>query len=331
MSYAIMRFAKMKGGSVGAIEAHHERSKEKYASNPDVDTSKSHLNYHVVTPQQHYKEEIGSLITQAKCRVRKDSVKYVDTLITASPDFFKGKSNLQVQNFFYRATRFIEKKVGIANVFSAVVHMDEKTPHLHLCFVPLTPDNHLSAFAILGNRKKLCQWQDDFYAHMAEYYKDLERGERAAITGRKHQPVQVYKRATRLDEQWKHIKAVLDSINRLNTPAKKEELAVLLERWLPEAQEFQQELHIMEYQNEQLEERIQGLEYSNENKDRKYYEQKMEISVLKGEHQRLQKTSRKNAALLAAIPKELVEELKKINPEVKKLLEHGKARQERSR
>ena len=29
--YAIMRFAKQKGGA-GALEAHHERTKEKYAS-----------------------------------------------------------------------------------------------------------------------------------------------------------------------------------------------------------------------------------------------------------------------------------------------------------
>lgn len=37
--YGILRFAKHKGGSAGALEAHHERTKEKYASNPDIDTS----------------------------------------------------------------------------------------------------------------------------------------------------------------------------------------------------------------------------------------------------------------------------------------------------
>ena len=42
--YAILRFAKYKGPEIGHIEAHNERSKEKYASNPDVDTSRSHLN-----------------------------------------------------------------------------------------------------------------------------------------------------------------------------------------------------------------------------------------------------------------------------------------------
>ena len=39
--YAILRFAKYKGPEIGHIEAHNERTKEKYASNPDVDTSRS--------------------------------------------------------------------------------------------------------------------------------------------------------------------------------------------------------------------------------------------------------------------------------------------------
>ena len=41
--YAILRFAKYKGPEIGHIESHNERTKEKYASNPDVDTSRSPL------------------------------------------------------------------------------------------------------------------------------------------------------------------------------------------------------------------------------------------------------------------------------------------------
>lgn len=45
--YAILRFAKHKAGPAGALEAHHERTKEKYASNPDIDTGHSKDNFHV--------------------------------------------------------------------------------------------------------------------------------------------------------------------------------------------------------------------------------------------------------------------------------------------
>ena len=63
--FAILRFAKYKGPEIGHIEAHNERSKEKYASNPDVDTSRSHLNFHLVTPQRRKGRAAGE---EAECR-----------------------------------------------------------------------------------------------------------------------------------------------------------------------------------------------------------------------------------------------------------------------
>ena len=39
--YAILRFAKYKGPAVSRIEAHNERTKETYASNPDIKTELS--------------------------------------------------------------------------------------------------------------------------------------------------------------------------------------------------------------------------------------------------------------------------------------------------
>ena len=62
--YAIMRFAKYKGPEIGNIEAHNERTKEKYASNPDVDTSRIYLNFHLVTPQ------VPGRVREANCRCR---------------------------------------------------------------------------------------------------------------------------------------------------------------------------------------------------------------------------------------------------------------------
>ena len=50
--YAILRFAKYKGPEIGNIEAHNERTKEKYASNPDVDISRSKYNFHLITPRR---------------------------------------------------------------------------------------------------------------------------------------------------------------------------------------------------------------------------------------------------------------------------------------
>ena len=38
--YGILRFKKYKGPAISPIEAHNERTKEQYASNPDIDVSR---------------------------------------------------------------------------------------------------------------------------------------------------------------------------------------------------------------------------------------------------------------------------------------------------
>ncbi len=99
-----------KGNPARPLEAHHERQKEQYASNPDIDTSRSKYNFHIVKPESRYYH------------------------------FIQPK---EIQEFFQRAADFLIGRVGKENIVSAVVHMDEKTPHLHLVFVPLTEDNRL--------------------------------------------------------------------------------------------------------------------------------------------------------------------------------------------
>ena len=240
--YAILRFAKHKGNPARPLEAHHERQKEKYSSNPDIDTTKSKYNFHIVKPEGRYYHFIQNRIEQAGCRTRKDSTRFVDTLITASPEFFKGKSPKEIQAFFQRAADFLIQRVGRENIVSAVVHMDEHTPHMHLTFVPLTKDNRLCAKEILGNRASLSRWQDDFHAYMVEKYSDLERGESASKTGRKHIPTRLFKQAVSLSKQAKAIEAALDGINPLNAGKKKEEAIALLKKWFPQMENFSGQL-----------------------------------------------------------------------------------------
>ena len=120
--------------------------------------------------------------------------------------------------------------------------MDEKTPHLHLTFVPLTKDNRLCAKEIIGNRANLTKWQDDFHAYMVEKYPDLERGESASRTGRKHIPTRLFKQAVSLSRQARAIEATLDGINPLNAGKKKEEALSMLKKWFPQMENFSGQL-----------------------------------------------------------------------------------------
>ena len=236
--YAILRFAKYKGPEIGHIESHNERTKEKYASNPDVDTSRSHLNFHLVTPQRKYRAEAEKQIAEAGCRTRSDSVRVVEALVTASPEFFKGKKKSEVKAYFTEALNFIRAHQDPKTIISAVVHMDEKTPHMHLCFVPLTEDGRLSAKEIVGNKKKLTQWQDRFWEHMVKKYPDLERGESASETGRDHIPPRVFKEMTRLTKQKAKLEELLSDINPFNIKGKTAEIGVLLDKYIPSIEQM---------------------------------------------------------------------------------------------
>lgn len=240
--YAILRFAKYKGPEIGHIEAHNERTKEKHASNPDVDTSRSHLNFHLVTPQRKYRAEAEKQIAEAGCRTRSDSVRVVEALVTASPEFFKGKKKAEVKAYFTEALNFIEKYQAKDTIISAVVHMDEKTPHMHLCFIPLTADKRLSAKEIVGNKKKLTWWQDEFWKHMVKKYPDLERGESASQTGRDHIPPRVFKEAVHLNRLKEQIMAILNDTNPFNKKAKLDELEALLDKYIPGAEALRTKL-----------------------------------------------------------------------------------------
>ena len=231
--YATLRFAKYKGPEIGHIESHNERTKEKYASNPDVDTARSHLNFHLVTPQRKYRAEAEKQIAEAGCRTRSDSVRVVEALVTASPEFFKGKKKGEIKAYFQEALDFIREHQDPKTIISAVVHMDEKTPHMHLCFVPLTADKRLSAKEIVGNKKKLTQWQDRFWEHMVKKYPDLERGESASETGRDHIPPRLFKEAVHLNRMKEQILKLMTDTNLLNKKSKMEELEALLDKYVP--------------------------------------------------------------------------------------------------
>ena len=241
--HAILRFEKHKGNPARPLEAHHERQKEQYASNPDIDIGRSKYNFHIVKPEGRYYHFIQSRIEQAGCRTRKDSTRFVDTLITASPEFFKGKSRSEIKAYFEYALEFLRSKQDSKTFISAVVHMDEKTPHLHLCFVPLTADGRLSAKEIVGNRKNLVKWQDEFWQHMVKQYPELERGESASQTGLEHIPPRIFKEMTQLTKQKEQLDALLVGITPFNGKSRAAEISKVLDSYIPAVSKMRTELN----------------------------------------------------------------------------------------
>ena len=297
--YAILRFAKYKGPEIGHIESHNERTKEKYASNPDIDTARSHLNFHLVTPERKYRAESEKQIAKAGCRTRSDSVRVVEALVTASPEFFKGKKKSEVKDYFTEALDFIQKYQSKDTIISAVVHMDEKTPHMHLCFVPLTEDKRLSAKEIVGNKKKLTWWQDEFWKHMVKKYPDLERGESASETGRTHIPPRLFKEAVHLIRMKEQIMAILNDSNPLNKKSKAEELEALLDKYIPSVEIMRMKLKKYDKTYKELTAENATLEQKLNSASRESIQKKLEIQRKLSELDELRRT-------VDAIPDEVI-------------------------
>ena len=297
--YAILRFAKYKGPEIGHIEAHNERTKKKYASNPDVDTSRSRLNFHLVTPERKYRAEAEKQIAEAGCRTRSDSVRVVEALVTASPEFFNGKKRSEVRAYFTEALEFIKQNQNPDTIISAVVHMDEKTPHMHLCFVPLTEDKRLSAKEIVGNKKKLTWWQDEFWKHMVRKYPHLERGESASETGRTHIPPRLFKEAVHLNRMKEQIMAILNDSNPFNKKSKAEELEALLDKYIPGVEIMRTKLKKYDKTYKELTEENAALEQKLNSASRESIQKKLEIQRKLCELDELRRT-------VDAIPDEVI-------------------------
>ena len=146
----------------------------------------------------------------------------------------KPKKRAEIREFFNEALEFIKQNQAPETIISAVVHLDEKSPHMHLCFVPLTEDKRLCAKEILGNKKKLTQWQDKYWEHMVKKYPDLERGESASETGRDHIPTRVFKQMARLNRQHDKLAELLSDMKFTNYKERSAQIAAFLERYIPD-------------------------------------------------------------------------------------------------
>ena len=158
------------------------------------------------------------------------------------PEFFKGNPPKEIQAFFQRAADFLIGRVGRENIVSAVVHMDEKTPHLHLTFVPLTKDNRLCAKGdyrqpgkpdeVAGRFSRLYGGEIPRLGAWGERQQDRPEAypHPAFQTGRFPSPGRP-----------EPLKPTLDGINPLNAERKKRS-PLLLKKWFPQMENFSGQL-----------------------------------------------------------------------------------------
>lgn len=183
MGYGICRVQKVKAAAVGSMQYHNDRLHGEH-SNPNIDHSKRGDNAEFIK-HGSYRAEVNDRIERFRKsdrKVRKDAVVLVEGVMTASPEFFEGKSRDEVMAFFRDGFDFVKSEVGEGNMVHFTVHMDESTPHAHFGFTPIK-DGTLSWKNYFDGRDALRGWQDRFFEKVSKPW-GLERGEKD--TGRTH-------------------------------------------------------------------------------------------------------------------------------------------------
>lgn len=172
MSKVIFRIQKLKAAvSIRRSLKHAFREQD----TPNADGAKANQNQHVGAKSGN--EAMKKIRQRWPEKRRKDAVLAIEHLLTASPEWFEGKTLKEQNAFFNDGLNWLREKYGAENVVYAGIHRDEKTPHLYAYVVPLDESTgRLNAKNWVGGSKALTQLQDEIAA-VAEPH-GLERGAR---------------------------------------------------------------------------------------------------------------------------------------------------------
>ena len=219
MSYAIVRNEKLTRDEAKGRYVHNER-KTKGHTNKDIDPERTHLNYYFKRNELSYIKEFDKLRTEKdlKGHIKSNSIIMCEMIFTSEKEFFENVGEQETKRYFEESYRFIcnYKNLGEENIISAVVHLDEGVPHMHLIFVPVvhTKDKEgndidkVCSKEFWKGRDSYRTLQNNFYEYITSKGFELERGIEVEQTGAKHEKIEDLKKLTNFE----NTKKVLDNI-----------------------------------------------------------------------------------------------------------------------
>ena len=198
--FGIMRTVKRQRQDVFGIQLEANRTLKEHLNGrefhgSDIDWSLTEQNYPLIPINNNWNKTINETLEENGIQPRKNSVVLLDTIYTASAEFFEGKTKEEVIEYFRACLEFHEKTYG-KHTINAVIHFDEigandtllnedgtlraANYHLHIATIPLIKRKDgtysLSASDLMGGRGEYRKKQDDFYSQVSSLW-GLERGE----------------------------------------------------------------------------------------------------------------------------------------------------------
>ena len=227
LNYAIFRSEPiMTIPDLAQIGSHNKREKKAYNSNPDIKQELSKNNIELVPLTEKYVKGFYNLTNEyRKQHEEKQKAERADRkktfnqmlnksrnvvadelLFTATSEFFKEMTVDDIKDWADTCMEFVYNDLGYTReqVLHSVVHLDEKTPHIHCVVVPLVKkfDNRTNTERYTITKKEyikdkihLSQLQDMYHKRLVDKGYDLERG----IKGSDNQNINIkqYKQMTK--------------------------------------------------------------------------------------------------------------------------------------
>lgn len=255
MSKLVARMKKLNKDNIIGIGNHNQRKTDNH-SNKEIDVSLSQKNYDLINGNDefNFKTDIEKYINETKStkpKVRKDATLVNEWVISASKEFFEGRSEDETKEYFQSAVDWFKEEYGENNIKYGIVHVDETTPHMHLGVVPFDKDLRLSGKRVF-NKQGLRKVQEELPKFLQANGFDVERGEKS--DGTRGKSIKEFKRDT--------LKSLKDDAE-LRNEAKKEIINELLPSYKSKVKKEVQESENKRYDEEIAKEKVKLQEHFN--------------------------------------------------------------------
>ena len=183
-----MHITKHKNGTRGQ-QRHNERKEGQKHSNRRIDPTRTKDNVWLVPDDgRTFNERIESILEEnytGKRKVRSTAVKMCEITVQIGGDLAENGTEEEQVEALKQAFEELKETYGETNIVSAVIHVDETTPHLHFDFVPITKKGGLSAREVVGDRAQMRKTQARFLQAMQERCPEckFERKKDGAMNG----------------------------------------------------------------------------------------------------------------------------------------------------
>ena len=238
MGYAVLHLEKAKGTD-SRMSAHIERT----VHPKNADRTRTHLNRELVQfPEgvRNRTQAIAHRIETAGIRrkVSANQVKAIRILLTGSnKDMKQMEAEGRIEDWCNDSLKWIRETYGEQNLVSAVLHMDEKTPHIHATVIPIVTGERRKAGQEEQNGKKkyrkknpqdvrLCA--DDVMArHRLKHYQDTyaqamnKYGLQRGVDGSLARPISTMQYYKQLVEQQDSLQENIENLLGLEEEAMK--------------------------------------------------------------------------------------------------------------